>query len=343
MTLGVIAYASNTGLGYQLKDFCDYMKPERILLVDLSQHNKMPIDRDWYPEARYTLWPNDDDIDWLCEADTIFYAETPLNYRLHERALETNTKIIQQPNYEFLDYIRQPELPRPTLLAAPTRWNLDQMPEPKQHLQVPVNRKRFPYRKIYKCESFIHIVGRPAVHDRNGTLAFLEAIEILDVPAKVFIQTPQDMRAREFFAPVEAKLRESHAEIVYDHDNPSYIYRTGDVLVLPRRYGGLCLPMQEALSCGLPVVMTDISPNHDLLPKQWLCDATFKHKFHDHQHTRYAHVNVDVYEPDIGSLVKTMSRFLDDNYMRNANFEADQIANNISWDNLKPEYDLICR
>jgi hypothetical protein len=41
-------------------------------------------------------------------------------------------------------------------------------------------------------------------------------------------------------------------------------------MVLPRRYAGLCLPMNEALLSGLPVFMTDISPNNITLPKEWL-------------------------------------------------------------------------
>jgi hypothetical protein len=41
-------------------------------------------------------------------------------------------------------------------------------------------------------------------------------------------------------------------------------------MVLPRRYGGLCLPMNEALLSGLPVLMTNMEPNNNILPKEWL-------------------------------------------------------------------------
>jgi len=39
-----------------------------------------------------------------------------------------------------------------------------------------------------------------------------------------------------------------------------------DALVLPRRYGGLCLPVQEAMAAGLAVVMTDCPPNPTMWP-----------------------------------------------------------------------------
>jgi hypothetical protein len=36
--------------------------------------------------------------------------------------------------------------------------------------------------------------------------------------------------------------------------------------VMPRRYGGLCLPAQEAMGAGLAVAMSDTSPNTDDWP-----------------------------------------------------------------------------
>jgi len=43
------------------------------------------------------------------------------------------------------------------------------------------------------------------------------------------------------------------------------LYDDADVLVMPRRYGGLSLPVQEAMAAGLAVVMTDCDPN----PATW--------------------------------------------------------------------------
>ena len=39
------------------------------------------------------------------------------------------------------------------------------------------------------------------------------------------------------------------------------LYDGCSILVMPRRYGGLCLPVLEAMTRGLAVVMTDIEPN----------------------------------------------------------------------------------
>lgn len=343
--LGTIVYSSRTGLGYQSKAFYDHMKPDRTLLVDLSQHNLMPINRDWYPDARYTTWPNQEDIEWLLECDVVYYAETPLNFDLHALAASKGVKVVQAYNYEFLDYFRQPDYPKPTLLAAPTKWNIDrvkQLDVPVEHWPIPTDRTRFPFRLIDECKTFLHVIGRPAVHDRNGTLAFLDAVEHYGdrFEYRIFLQTPKDHRAQQFFQPVLNRLNqlEHLIEIVYDHNDPTYMYRSGDVLVLPRRYGGLCLPANEALSSGLPVIMTDISPNNDLLPTEWLCDAHYDFKFHENQDTRYAHVNVDVYKPDTQSLIDIMGRFTDKSYMRLSNLIADHIAKQYSWETLLEFY-----
>jgi glycosyltransferase involved in cell wall biosynthesis len=59
-----------------------------------------------------------------------------------------------------------------------------------------------------------------------------------------------------------------------DPDDQAELYTDFDALILPRRYGGLCLPMNEALLSGLPVIMPDCSPNNDVLPTHWLIPAT---------------------------------------------------------------------
>jgi glycosyltransferase involved in cell wall biosynthesis len=42
------------------------------------------------------------------------------------------------------------------------------------------------------------------------------------------------------------------------------MYRGQHLLVIPRRYGGLCLPALEAAAAGLAVLMPDCLPNEEL-------------------------------------------------------------------------------
>ena len=54
-------------------------------------------------------------------------------------------------------------------------------------------------------------------------------------------------------------------EAPWDH------YAALDLLVMPSRFEGQPLAMQEALLCGVPVCGTRVDGLADYLPQQWLC------------------------------------------------------------------------
>lgn len=345
MKLGIApAFASPNGLGYQTLEYVKNLEPEKVMVCDISGYNKMPVYRDWYPHAwRWVTGPpkDQDYRDFLEGLDVVLYAETPLNYSLHSFANQLGVKTIQAANFEFIDYFRHPDYPKPSLIAMPSPWKVDEVKEmgwaDATYLPVPVNRDRFPFRRIRSCKTFIHIVGRPAVHDRNGTLNFLEAAKKIgnDFRYIIYYQPPKDRRACQYFEPVIREIRntqkEINVELVADVENPEDLYKDGDVLVLTRRYGGLCLPMQEALSCGLPVVMTDICPNNKMLPNGWLARSTKQGSF-------FAHTEIDIYDADNRSLAQKMLQFADDSIIGGSNLLADEIAESLSWKTLKPKY-----
>jgi hypothetical protein len=102
-------------------------------------------------------------------------------------------------------------------------------------------------------------------------------------------------------------------------------------MVLPRRYAGLCLPMNEALISALPVFMTDISPNNKVLPNEWL----FESKKIDQLQTR---TMLDVYDGN----AKMLGKLVDDYYdldISNLKDKAFDIGNNnFSIQSLKEKY-----
>ena len=46
-----------------------------------------------------------------------------------------------------------------------------------------------------------------------------------------------------------------------------------DVLLLPRRYAGSCLTMQEAAGCGLPIISLNLEPQNEWIPVSALVPA----------------------------------------------------------------------
>ena len=344
MKLSLLAFSTNTGLGIQTLEFYNHMKPHKVLVSDLSRFNKVETHHERYFQPRITNGiPTNEDMEWLTDdVDVVFICETPLNYHLYRAAKQKKVAVVQQYNYEFLDYFRKPNETPPTVLAAPSTWNTNIVDRlgiaPVMDWPVPVNRKLVPFREIKECKTFVHLIGRPAVHDRNGTLSFLKAaIELGDqFKYKIFLQPPTDEKAKEYFEPVRAKLEEAkqHVSIEIIENTPNYqdIYASGDVMVIPRRYGGLCLPAQEALSAGIPVIMTDLPPNNSLLPREWLGAAKQVSAF-------TAHTAIPIHEIEHNELVGTMRQFEDNEFMRVANEKANEIAESLSWKTLASKYE----
>jgi hypothetical protein len=81
------------------------------------------------------------------------------------------------------------------------------------------------------------------------------------------------------------------------------MYDGFDAVVLPRRYAGLCLPMNEALLSALPVFMTNVSPNNFILPSEWLVKS-------DSIGTIRTKVRIELFEADPRSLAKTIDEYI---------------------------------
>lgn len=110
----------------------------------------------------------------------------------------------------------------------------------------------------------------PAFHDRNGTDTVLKAAALLPrtLDLRLLIRGPRPARFRYVNVPIPVTwLPPVHR---YDEVIPD----EADVMLLPRRYGGLSLPVQEAAARGLPVLMTDLEPQRAWFPEMALLPAT---------------------------------------------------------------------
>ena len=332
MRVGLIARADSTGLGIQSKEFFDHI-PCKALVIDSSKLGRgevlKPEFRNYPGQQVLQLQPGFDNYGWmpnsviewlLNDIDILFCMETPYDYRIFEEARRRGVKSILQFNYEFLEY--PSELPEPDLFASPSQWNFEQVPEPKFFLPVPVNTEKFKPNRTKG--SFLHIAGRPAQHDRNGTETLMKALMLVKSEIQVVIRSQGHINAPKM--PPNVCIRVENSNTPHYADN----YR-GGVLIMPRRYGGLCLPINEAIACEMPVIVTDISPNNTWLPKEWLVPAQKIHSF-------FCRKPVDVYQADIQALANKIDLFCDDTFFGNAVQKAKNLKNQISWDNLKPLY-----
>lgn len=338
MKIGLLAFTTKTGLGIQTQNFYRHMQPHKTLVVDLSKFNNMPTNHAMMPDAMVVKGiPDCAAMDWLSDdVDIIFVCETPLNYCLFEKAKAKGVPTVLQYNYEFLDYLNQPKLAPPTVLAAPTIWHKKDVERlgiaPVLDLPVPSEVSDIVSREINECRTIIHVAGRQAIHDRNGTKIFLQAALKCGnkFKYKIYVQSV-DAETDRMMLDVQKQV---DLEIVYDIENYVDMYKDGDVLVIPRRYGGLCLPMQEALAAGIPVIMPDVEPNYQRLPKDWLVKA-------DRTRSFMTRTQIDIFEADPNHVAFKMCQFADNEFMRWSNKEALDIGKGLKWETLKAYYQTV--
>ncbi len=346
MRWGLIARADHSGLGSQTWEMHRHLHPDKTLVIDLSRladegdHCNKNIDLSRYPGALVHdgLTPPPPIIEEFLEGiDLVFTAETFYTYDLLHRATHRGIKTILQYNYEFLDYLREPHLPRPTLLAAPSLWNYFAVHlNNKMHLPVPIATDRFtPNPDPPDTPSvFLHPVGRPAVHDRNGTRDLIAALPHIRTPMTIRFACQRTDTVPGLLKGVVVP-RHITVEVVGPADNYWDNYAGVDAVILPRRYGGLCLPANEAIGAHIPVLMPNIDPNHRWLPQDWLCPATVTGGFEAR-----AHISVHSVNPyELSALIDRFAT--DPDLYGRARSHAAKLADELSWDSLAPTYQRI--
>lgn len=323
--LGVLAYSTHTGLGYQTRDYVKHLKPAKVLEIDLSPLNGKQ-QHNWYPNAQRVVgYPKDHELrEFLTGLDVVLMAETPLNYNLYSIAREMGVRTVNVINWEFFDHIVHPDYPLPDVIVMPSVWHWDEAKAfadahgiEIHQIHHPVDRDDFPFRQRHTAKP-LHIAGNPAAEDRNGTWDFLAACH------DGIVTTQSEELARHL------RMRYRHCNVYTNIHDANQLYNLGDVMVLPRRYGGNCLPLNEALSTGMPVVMPDISPNSHLLPPEWLVPARIRGSF-------TPRTKIDIFEVDVDALRAKIEWFKTAD-MAVESKKADAIAESISWNALKDRY-----
>lgn len=352
MRLGLIARADNSGLGMQTWEFYRHMQPAKTMVVDISRFNGNKQYPERYPERAVFIndIPQPPQIDeFLKDLDVVFIAEAAYNPYLYYRAKELGVKTAVQYNYEFFDWFTpSPHAPKPDMFIAPSRWNFEKVQTLCDHhnikhvyLHCPVDREKLPFKQKDQAKTFLHVAGRSAAHDRNGTMSVIAASALLtsDAKIKMHFQGEQGLSHQathniDYYRNLAQKIGGGNLTIE-QHEYKDYqeVYSQGDVLLLPRRYGGNCLPLNEALSLGMPVIMTNISPNNFLLPPDWLIPSEKIGQFEPR-------TVVEIYGCKPQDLADKIDSFAnsDEETTKIQSNVADAIAQQISWEEMKPRY-----
>lgn len=185
--------------------------------------------------------------DWWSGLDVVVSVETLYDWRLVEWARADGVRTVVHGNPEFW----MASNPQPDVWWWPTTWRREHLPK-GMTVPVPVPERTnvaAPLDLTYLRA--LHIAGNGAMGDRNGTGIVLNAMRQVPkgVKLRVYHQTPIGVN--------------HHTNIRFLGSVPDRwsMYQDAHVLVLPRRYGGLCLPALEAMACGIVLIMSDCEPN----------------------------------------------------------------------------------
>jgi len=341
--LGIIVFCNDSGLGAQTRRLTYMLKPDRILAIDSSGFSKNKVQHfDWYDGFqgyKVSGFPTNREIKvFLKNLTHVIVCENPLNFYLLTEAKKTGVKVYIQSNYEFCDHLDK-NLELPEQFIMPSYWHVDTMKQlfgedKVQHLAPPIDPNEFKdarnlnFARSEQKKRFLHIVGTLATHDRNGTLDLLASLKHSKADFQLVIRSQHELPSEYFVNDHRVTYR------ISNEAEAEALYRDFDAVILPRRYGGLSLTTNEALMSGLPVIMTDISPNNQLLPKEWLVKSVKKESF-------YTRTEITTYSAD----QKKLGQKLD--WLTQQNFDTMKTqAFSIGYDNfsptiLKPKYEAL--
>lgn len=269
----MLTRGEDRGLGNMTWEIHRNLRPDRTLLVDLGELARgFPTHPDRFPGADQLSWdghPLDADGErqvraMLEDIDVLYSAETFYDWRIVDWCRDAGVASVLHVMPEFWR-CGTDSIPIPDAVWAPTRWRLEQLPEQTRLVPVPVALDRFDapeldWRSAGDPLRVLHVGGHRAAADRNGTHVVLRAAQRMRERVVVTV-VGQDRRLPSGYArrggPVELVVRPGGVGDYWSN------YAGHDVLLMPRRYGGLCLPVQEGLAAGLVPIMPDVEPNGD--------------------------------------------------------------------------------
>lgn len=269
MRVGLIARANDRGLGIQTWEawrHYDFARTAVVLIPD-RQFADRPARYECGKGGDPAVWHLDTRAHQLVEGkvkrwaeglDVVFSVETLYDWRVADWVREVGGRTVVQANPEFWVHRRKPNEVQPDVWAWPTPWRpFDDMPEGVS-LPVPVPDNR-PDISGSEDGPFVvlHVAGHRALDDRNGSDGFVEALRRIREKVTVRI-IGQDGQLPKLGRMPDNVTVEQIPDGVGDRWE---MYRGVHLVVLPRRYGGLCLPALEAAASGCALAMTNTPPN----------------------------------------------------------------------------------
>ena len=329
----MIARADQGGIASQSWQFARRMRPEKILVVHTEHDTRGKAKPEIYgglgKEMRTCRRaPRRADAEWLLGGvDVVFSIECTYGHEVPILAQQRGVQTVIQGNPEMTGLGEMCDV-----MLAPTKWRLDALPGEPRILPFPADKELLPFRPPTEIETLYHVAS-DAMCDRNGTDLLLEACAHVNHEIRLKIRGGGMSPATRHHGLVTVEWLGHFDGMFYDHWPVDV-----DALVLPRRYGGLCLPMQEAATLGLPIITLDVEPQRSWLPTASLVPATVERT----ESMRGG--QFDIHRCDPRRLAGAINMMIEDPtraaYMRERSIAW---AESISWDALADHYNDVFR
>lgn len=243
---GAVVLATQQGLGIQAKSFFDHGV---FTEVYVQPHPRYENHYEWYPNRCKTY----DEL--LDKCDTIFFIETPFDFNYVKRAHEKGKRTIMIAMYECTRY------PFPyiydTIVGGSVLEAETYKDYPVKVITVPVD-DRIKWRLRERAITFVHNAGHGGLGGRNGTYNLLEAMKYVKSPIKLIVRSQVPLKEV-----ADPRIEYRYGDLPYES-----LFSEGDVFIYPDKFGGSCLPLQEAFASGMCVMASDRHPTNTWLPKE---------------------------------------------------------------------------
>lgn len=287
MTVGIVSYLSQRGLGTSCHDLRKQLGIDRQMVIP---DGNWPYYQPWMngEELYLQQWEvqRDDLVAWQqCDKiDTLVSIETGFGDHTFKWAKELGMRTVLVVMWESFN----PNLPayqNVDLYICPSIKAFQEVPfDNKLYLPWPVDTDEIGFeQRTGPAKVFVHNAGSGGANGRKGTMETILGFIRADVDAKLIVRAQQVELIEQIRQFLKSDVATDDPRVTLDGSHVAeraQLYEEGDVLICVHQYDGHNLVALEGLSAGMPVITTDAAPmNEFFTPGYPLCVKVAERKF----------------------------------------------------------------